>query len=89
MGDVVDWRVHLAFEVDVEYAGSRLKWLAQNNRNREGTTSLLREELRAALEEKLAEMAKFGVTGWSVRAPASTLGPVRSNVVSLERGTSD
>jgi len=71
----VNWRARLTFEVEVEYAGSRLKWLARNNRNREGTASFLREELRAALDEKLGELGQFGVTEWSVRAPASTVSP--------------
>jgi hypothetical protein len=88
-GAVVNWRVRLTFEVEVEYAGSRLKWLARNNRNREGTTSFLREELRAALDQKLDELGKYGVTEWSVRAPASTVGAVRSNVIDSGLGTSD
>lgn len=85
----MNWRVRLAFEIEVEYTGSRLKWLARNNRNREGTTSLLREELREAIDAKLSEMTRFGVTEWSILAPASTVSPVRSNIVSSEPGTSD
>jgi hypothetical protein len=76
MGELVNWRVRINFDVEVEYSGSRLKWLGRNNRNREGATSMIREELRSALEQRLSEMSRDGVTRWSVRAPSSKATPV-------------